>query len=266
MIRLAHSIFESLVLLMRACYTEFNALVLTLALGGTLSPVPRKVVMYRDNSSTHARTEIRSPQTLYRGLYVRIARKLGVDPSYVSRVARGDRRSEEVESALGQALAEINQQLSRGSFPGNALARNATSANRLKGLMKQNRSRIREQWLTHSQSDANLRRVKIGDQKRAAPILPVLDETLKVMELSVKGMATASMKAAQQHGRLRQAQGFTAMGLVEEYNLVRRCVFGLALEHCRHMDAHVLIKDLTQFGEALDLQTQRALKDYLGSA
>jgi hypothetical protein len=223
--------------------------------------------MYRDNSSTSTNAEIRSPQTLYRGLYVRIARKLGVDPSYVSRVARGDRRSDQVEAALGEALAEINQQLSQGSSAGQrALARTATSAKRLKALMKQNRSRIRQEWLAHSQSDANLRRVKIADQKRTAPILPVIDETLKVMELSLKGMATASMKAAQQHGRLRQAQGFTAMGLVEEYNLVRRCVFSLALEHCRQMDVHLLIKELTQFGEALDLQAQRALQDYLGSA
>jgi len=222
--------------------------------------------MYRDNSSTHVKTEMRSPQTLYRGLYVRIARKLGVDPSYVSRVARGARRSEEVESALGQALEEINQQLSRGSSTRkNGFARTATSANRLKILLKQNRSRIREQWLAHSQSDTNLRRVKIVNQKRTAPILPVLDETTKFMELSLKEMATASMKAAQRHGRLRQAQGFTAMGLVEEYNLVRRCVFALALEHCRQMDAHLLIKDLTQFGEALDLQTQRALQDFLAT-
>jgi hypothetical protein len=56
------------------------------------------------------------------------------------------------------------------------------------------------------------------------------------------------------------------MGLVEEYNLVRRCVFALALKHCRQMDVHLLIKELTQFGEALDLQTQRALQDYLASA
>jgi hypothetical protein len=190
-----------------------------------------------------------------------------VDPSYVSRVARGDRRSEEVESALGQALAEINQQLGQGSSTGQrGVARTATSAKRLKGLMKQNRSRIRQEWLAHSQSDANLRRIKIADQKRTAPILPVIDEAMKVMELSLKGMSTASMKAAQQHGRLRQAQGFTAMGLVEEYNLVRRCVFALALKHCRQMDVHLLIKELTQFGEALDLQTQRALQDYLGSA
>jgi hypothetical protein len=189
-----------------------------------------------------------------------------VDPSYVSRVARGDRRSDEVESALGQALAEINQQLSQACSPGqHGVARTATAAKRLKGLMKQHRSRIREQWLAHSQSDANLRRVKIVDQKRTAPILPVLDETTKFMELSLKEMATASMKAAQRHGRLRQAQGFTAMGLVEEYNLVRRCVFALALEHCQQMDAHLLIKDLTQFGEALDLQTQRALQDYLAT-
>jgi len=52
--------------------------------------------MYRDNSNTNVNPGKQSPQTLYRGLYVRIARKLGVDASYVSRVARGDRRSSEV--------------------------------------------------------------------------------------------------------------------------------------------------------------------------
>jgi len=86
------------------------------------------------------------------------------------------------------------------------------------------------------------------------------------MILSVKEMATASTKAAEQHGRLRRAQGFTAMALVEEYNLIRRCVFGLAQENFQQMDTHLLIQDLTQFGEALDLQTQRALQDYLASA
>jgi hypothetical protein len=36
----------------------------------------------------------------YRGLYARVARRLGVDRSYVSRVARGERRSRRVERAL----------------------------------------------------------------------------------------------------------------------------------------------------------------------
>ncbi len=34
------------------------------------------------------------------GSYSRVARKLGVDRSFVSRVARGERRSEPVEEAL----------------------------------------------------------------------------------------------------------------------------------------------------------------------
>jgi hypothetical protein len=88
---------------------------------------------------------------------------------------------------------------------------------------------------------------------------------MKVMKLSVKDMASVPMKAAEQHGRMRQSQGFTPMGLIEEYNLVRRCVFALAQEHLRQMDPHLLIQDLTQFGEALDLQTQRAVQDYLAA-
>lgn len=36
------------------------------------------------------------------GIYSRIARRLGVDRTYVSRVAKGERRSPEVEAALIQ--------------------------------------------------------------------------------------------------------------------------------------------------------------------
>ena len=222
--------------------------------------------MYRDNSNTNLNPKTQSPQTLYRGLYVRIARKLNVDPSYVSRVARGDRRSDEVESALRQAQEEIDQQLGRASSNAeNRPSRAAGGAKRLKILVTQNRGRIRKQWLSHSEADPNLKRVKLAAGKRTAPILPVLDETMKVMTLGLKQMATTSMKAALRHGRLRQAQGFTAMGLVEEYNLVRRCIFALALKNLEHMDPQVLLEDLTQFGEALDLQTQRALEDYLAA-
>ena len=36
------------------------------------------------------------------GIYSRIARRLGVDRTYVSRVARGERHSEKIEAALVQ--------------------------------------------------------------------------------------------------------------------------------------------------------------------
>jgi len=220
--------------------------------------------MYSDNASTNVKS---SPQKLYRGLYVRIAHRLGVDPSYVSRVARGDRHSKQIENALRQDLEAINRQLGQHSAnAGNRSLPPANATKRLARLVKQNRTRIRREWLQHSQADPNLRRIKVATQKRTAPIVPVVKETMKVMKLSVKKMAVAPMKAAEKHGRLRQAQGFTPMSLVEEYNLVRRCVFGLAKEHCQQMDQQLLIQDLTQFGEALDLQTQRALRDYLASA
>lgn len=219
--------------------------------------------MYSDNASISLES---SPQKLYRGLYVRIARKLRVDPSYVSRVARGDRHSKQIENALRQELEAINRRLARSSS--NAASSSSREARSVKGLgtlVGQNRNRIRREWLQHSQADPNLTRVKVAVQKRTAPILPVVEEAMKVMKLSVKQMASAPMKAAQQHGRLRQAQGFTPMALVEEYNLLRRCIFGLAQEHCHQMDQHLLIQDLTQFGEALDLQTQRALRNYLAT-
>lgn len=209
---------------------------------------------------------MQSPQALYRGLYIRIAKKLSVDPSYVSRVARGERHSRSVEDALQQELQSINKRLGRGASAAKKVAGTGSAPNRLKTLTRRHRSHVRKQWLRHSQADPNLRKIKIAPQKRTAPILPVVDEALRAMRLSVKEMATVPMKAAQRHGRLRQAQGFSPSELIEEYNLVRRCVFGLAEEHLPQMDARLLLHDLTQFGEALDLQSQRAIENYFNQA
>ncbi len=46
---------------------------------------------------------------LMRGLYARVARKLRVHPSYVSRVARGERESAAVQTALDKEFEDISR-------------------------------------------------------------------------------------------------------------------------------------------------------------
>ena len=50
---------------------------------------------------------LNSLASLIRGLYGRVASQLDVDPSYVSRVARGERLSEEIEAALEHEMRKI---------------------------------------------------------------------------------------------------------------------------------------------------------------
>jgi len=47
--------------------------------------------------------------SLYRGIYSRIAKELEIDPSYVSRVARGERQSAKVEAALLKEIRRIEK-------------------------------------------------------------------------------------------------------------------------------------------------------------
>jgi transcriptional regulator with XRE-family HTH domain len=49
--------------------------------------------------------------SLFRGIYNRVAKRLGVDPSYVSRVARGERKSAVVEKALADEVRVIRDHL-----------------------------------------------------------------------------------------------------------------------------------------------------------
>ena len=53
----------------------------------------------------------------YRGLFSRVARELGVDRSYVSRVASGERSSEKVQRAISRELARIERIGSKGDKP-----------------------------------------------------------------------------------------------------------------------------------------------------
>jgi transcriptional regulator with XRE-family HTH domain len=51
----------------------------------------------------------------YRGLYSRVAKQLGVDRSFVSRVANGERQSESVQRALAREIERIDKMLRTSS-------------------------------------------------------------------------------------------------------------------------------------------------------
>jgi hypothetical protein len=56
----------------------------------------------------------RAPHNLasaFRGTYARVANRLHVDPSYVSRVARGTRKSQKIETALEEEMWKVLKEL-----------------------------------------------------------------------------------------------------------------------------------------------------------
>jgi transcriptional regulator with XRE-family HTH domain len=70
---------------------------------------PERLVMNGDkvDSSMNSIPSV----SLFRGIYNRVAKRLGVDPSYVSRVARGERKSAVVEKALAEEVRIIRDHL-----------------------------------------------------------------------------------------------------------------------------------------------------------
>jgi hypothetical protein len=221
--------------------------------------------MLNDNRNTKQTSESLLPQALYRGLYMRVAKNLGVDPSYVSRVARGERNSIQVENVLRQEILEISRKLGRrGAASAIAPGGNA-GGKRLKSFVRRNRPWLRQEWLRQSQSHPTYRAFKLSPQKRVSPVMPLVDEAVKMMRLSLREMPIAPMKAAEQHGRVRRKQKYTSTALCEDYNLIRRCMTNLAEKHFNELDTHLLFHDLAQLGEVMDVQLQRALRNFLGA-
>ena len=221
--------------------------------------------MYHDDASATSDLIALSPQTLYRGLYVRIARKLGVDPSYVSRVARGERQSPEVETALSQEIGQITRKL--GAAAGQSRnSQKPIQKKRLKSFITEEQDSVRKQWLGYIQEDPNIRRIKLSGRQRAAPVTPLVKEAIKSMQFSLKEIAVRPMNAAMRHCKERRQQGYTPTTLLEEYNLIRRCIYNLAEQKLKELDPQMLVRDLSQLGEVLDFQTQIAIRGFLGHA
>src|SRR5271155_160176 len=72
-----------------------------------------KSVMNRDKPD--GSTIVFPALAVFRGIYQRVASKLGVDPSFVSRVARGERKSPAVLSALQEEMNVIREHLNDGN-------------------------------------------------------------------------------------------------------------------------------------------------------
>jgi len=64
--------------------------------------ITRTPMNLQDNNQSplNQSPDLRCLPSLCRGIYNRVAQKVGCDPSYVSRVARGERNSEAVSEAL----------------------------------------------------------------------------------------------------------------------------------------------------------------------
>jgi DNA-binding transcriptional regulator YdaS (Cro superfamily) len=67
--------------------------------------------------------------SLFRGVYNRVAKRLGVDPSYVSRVARGERKSAAVEKALADEVRAIREHLNNHEHNHNSNHNNNHNSN-----------------------------------------------------------------------------------------------------------------------------------------
>jgi len=64
---------------------------------------------------TSATAQCARAVSLFRGLYARVAFNLGVDVSYVSRIARGERKSEVAEKALTREFNKVVSVMRSGS-------------------------------------------------------------------------------------------------------------------------------------------------------
>jgi DNA-binding transcriptional regulator YdaS (Cro superfamily) len=122
------------------------------------------------------------------GIYSRVARQLGVHPSYVSRVARGERHSDRVYRAIAAELAKLREQVPPHLTADTSLKDSKTAASR----------ELRQRLAQSMKSDPRLRRLSavVIDVGQDEPFRREVPRRVSAGNLSVRLAANARMMAA----------------------------------------------------------------------
>jgi hypothetical protein len=120
------------------------------------------------------------------GLYTRVARQLGVHPSYVSRVARGERRSDRVYRAIAAELSKL-----RGPVLAEAQDDSDIKASKIAAARE-----VRRKLAQTLKSDPRLRRLSlVVVEEDERPGIRTFPKNISAASLSAKVAANARMIA-----------------------------------------------------------------------
>jgi hypothetical protein len=198
-------------------------------------------------------------------MYARVARKLRVDISYVSRVARGERYSAEVERAIQEEVAAVSPEPGNGYIASRLGAALPSSRKRLAILIRSNMRWLREEWLMGCLADPQLGAAKLTRAQRLGPYTCLAAETLRAIRQTREELPKFNFYAAAKHARVRLLQGYSAAMLIQEYCLLRRCITMLAARHAGELAVTSIIEELGQFSDVLELQLKAAVSNFVGA-
>jgi len=118
-------------------------------------------------------------------------------------------------------------------------------------------------WYQYVITDDQLMRVALTRDERVSHLPQVFIELVKrLRSLKPIGSKATLSEAAQNHGRNRCRQGYTAAMLVEESRMLQVSIFHTLQKNLAHIDFNILLTEVMTIADEIDSQLSQAMTSY----
>jgi CheY-like chemotaxis protein len=156
------------------------------------------------------------------------------------------------------ALIEaIEQRLAIGPPPSRAIESVAT-------ILESSIQSTVDAWFERVEIDEKLTAVSMSREQRVGHLPKVLvDLVNRLRSFKSLGSRELTSVAAQQHGRLRRQQGYSAAMMVEESRMLQVSIFETLQKNLASIDFSILLNSVMTIADEVDSQLSQAMDSYV---
>jgi CheY-like chemotaxis protein len=122
-------------------------------------------------------------------------------------------------------------------------------------------------WFERVEADKTLMAIAMGHEQRTGHIPKILVELVtRLRSFRLLGSKELVSVAAQQHGRLRCRQGYSASMLVEESRILQVSIFETLQKNLAVIDFSILLNGVMTIADEVDSQLSQAMDSYAAEA
>ena len=122
-----------------------------------------------------------------------------------------------------------------------------------------------DDWLARVSHEEDLMKTPLGFEDRTGHLPQLLHDVILRLRLNDGHKAILS-EAANQHGRLRRRQGYTAAMIVVESRLLQVSLFSILHKNVKSLEFALLLPDIMTIADEVDSQLKAQITSYVAAS
>jgi len=145
-------------------------------------------------------------------------------------------------------------------------AREVTSIERVAAILERDTPATIAEWLERVNSEEELTCVKLSQQERMGHLPKLLEELVHRLRVPRSLGNKQVSEAAVNHGKVRQAQGYTIPMIVEESRVLQVSIFHTLQRNLSVVDFSLLLTDVMTIADEVDSQLKQTLTSFMAQS